>query len=178
MDVTAADTRLDLLDRAMRYASSDYDLGNATFAALDSKAQATFGVSGIFIAGTVALLNALRSSEGPSGWAVALVTATYILLVAAVVASMIALRVREVGAPMGSDAVTKMTIEVVELPDEELTIETRANWYRDQLRVWDEVIKWIEKTNLSKATWLTRAQSLLLVAIVFAGLSTIASGTS
>jgi hypothetical protein len=169
----AAQTRLDLLDRTLRYCTDDYDLASATYAALDAKAQAIFGVSGLFIAGTVALLNSVEASPGMSTWTVVPVVLTYILLVAAIVASLVALRVREVATPMDSAALASMTMDVISLPDEDLTAEVRANWYRDQLGEWQRVIEEVERINLKKARWLTSAQVMLIVAIICAGLATL-----
>jgi hypothetical protein len=171
-----ASTRIDLLDRSLKYCTADYDLATATFAALDSKAQATFGVAGVFVAGTVALLNSLRVSDSPSGWAVALVVLTYVLLVASIATSLISLKVREVATPIDSASVARMTLEVVTLPDEELTDEVRANWYRDQLGEWKRVIQEVDGVNSMKGRWLVWAQALLLVAIICAGLATLVFG--
>jgi hypothetical protein len=173
----APSTRIDLLDRSLRYCTEDYDLVTATFAALDSKAQATFGVAGIFVAGTVALLNTLRASDAPSPGGVALVVLTYVLLVAAIGASIVALKVREVATPIDSASVAKMTLDVISLPDDELTDEVRANWYRDQLGEWERVIQSVERVNSTKARWLAWAQVFLLVAIICAGLATLVFGT-
>lgn len=169
----AAQTRLDLLDRTLRYCTEDYDLASATYAALDAKAQATFGVSGLFVAGTVALLNSLEGSPDVSLWTVVLIVLTYVLLVTAIVASLLALKVREVATPMDSSALASMTLDVIRLPDEELTAEVRANWYRDQLHEWKRVIDEVERINSRKARWLTSAQVMLIVAIICAGLATL-----
>jgi hypothetical protein len=171
-------SRLDLLDRATRYATDDYDLVSATFAALDSKAQATFGVSGVFVAGTVALLNSLRDPSDGSGWAVAAVFATYVLLVGAIVTSILALKVREVATPISSASISQTTLEMVDLPDEELIADMRAGWYREQLRVWGQVIERLEKTNSEKALLVGLSQLLLVAAIIFAGFATLAFGAS
>jgi len=169
----AAKTRIDLLDRSLRYCTEDYDLVSATYSSLDSKAQATFGVSGLFVAGSVALLNGLQGLRDVSPWGVALVVLTYVLLVAAIVASLVALKVREVATPIDSASVAAMTLDVISLPDEELTDQVRANWYRDQLGEWKRVIKEVEVTNSTKARWLASAQVMLLVAIICAGLATL-----
>lgn len=169
----AARTRLDLLDRTVRYCTENYDLASATYAALDAKAQATFGVSGLFVAGTVALLNGLQGSQDVSAWTVVPVVLTYVLLVTAIVTSLLALKVREVATPMDSGALASMTMDVIGLPDAELTAEVHANWYRDQLKEWKRVIEEVERTNSRKARWLTSAQVTLIVAIVCAGLATL-----
>jgi hypothetical protein len=169
----AAQTRVDLLDRTLSYCTEDYDLVSATYAALDAKAQATFGVSGVFVAGTVALLNSIRELSEMSLWTVVLVVLTYGLLVSAIVASLVALKVREVATPMDSAAVASMTLDIISLPDEELTAEVRANWYRDQLREWKRVIERVEKINSTKARWLTTAQAMMIIAIICAGLATL-----
>jgi hypothetical protein len=165
--------RIDLLDRALSYCTEDYHLVTTTYAALDSKAQATFGVSGLFIAGTVALLNNITAPTEVFLWTIALVVLTYGLLVSAVVASLVALKVREVATPMDSAAMTTMTLDVIDLPDEELTAEVRANWYRDQLREWKRVIEEVESVNSSKARWLGSAQVMLIIAVICAGLATL-----
>ena len=77
---------------------------------------------------------------------------------------------------MDSTAVARMTLEVVSLPDEELTHEIRANWYREQLREWERVIEEVEKVNARKARWLSWAQVLLIVAIICAGVATLGFG--
>lgn len=169
----ASQTRIDLLDRTLGYCTEDYDFVSATYASLDSKAQATFGVSGVFVAGTVALLNSITGSAEVSLWTVVFVVLTYGLLVSAIVASLVALKVREVATPMDSAAVGSMTLDVISLPDEELTAEVRANWYRDQLREWKRVIDDVESINSRKARWLSSAQILLVVAIICAGLATV-----
>jgi len=169
-----AANRLDLLDRATRYATDDYDQVVSTFARLDSKAQATFGISGVFVAGTVALLNSIKDSEG-SGWVGAAVIATYAVLIGAVVTSIMALRVREVMTPISSASITQMTLEMVELPDEELTTEMRAGWYREQLREWGQAIEQVDRTNSEKARLVSLSQRLLVSAIILAGLATLAS---
>jgi len=112
----ASQTRIDLLDRTLSYCTEDYDRVSTTYAALDSKAQATFGVSGLFIAGTVAVLNSITASTEVFWWTVVFVVLTYGLLVSAVVASVFALRVREVATPMDSAALASMTLEVIGLP--------------------------------------------------------------
>ena len=106
-------------------------------------------------------------------WTVVLVVLTYGLLVSAIVASLVALKVREVATPMDSAAVASMTLDIISLPDEELTAEVRANWYRDQLREWKRVIERVEKINSTKARWLTTAQAMIIIAIISAGLATL-----
>jgi hypothetical protein len=167
----AAASRLDLLDRATRYATDDYDQGNAAFAALDSKAQSTFGISGVFVAGTIALINNLKDQGDGVSWVVAALLATYVVLIGAVVTSIKALRVRDVATPISSDSMTQMTLDMVALPDQELTSDMRAGWYLERLRVWGDVIGQLEKTNSEKALLVRRSQRLLVGALVLAGIA-------
>lgn len=169
----AAKTRVDLLDRTLSYCADDYDLVGSTYAALDSKAQATFGVSGLFTAGTIALLNSITASTDMLLWTIVLVVLTYALLVSAIVASLVALKVREVATPMDSAAMAMMTLDIITLPDEELTAEVRINWYRDQLHEWKRVIDEVETVNSRKARWLWAAQVMLIVAIICASFATV-----
>jgi hypothetical protein len=171
-DPDVAKLRKDLLDQALLYSSKDYDFLNGTYGALDSKAQATFGVAGLFIAGTVALLGTLSGPDDLSTLSQVLIVATYVLLVGAVLCSVASLRVRQTNAPLRGSAVSKMTLEFIDLPDEEITDEMRTNWYREQLRVWDDATQSIEAANGAKARWLTVSQITLLVAIVCAGIAT------
>jgi hypothetical protein len=174
----AAASRLDLLDRATRYATNDYEQATAVFAALDSKAQATFGISGVFVAGTVALLNSLKDKGDPSGWVVTGLVAIYVVLVGAIATSILALKVRDIAAPMSTSDLTMMTSDMVALTDEELTTEMRASWYREQLRILEGVTTQLEKTNSDKASRVAFSQWLLLTAIILAGLATVMSGLS
>lgn len=176
MRAAADQTRLDLLDRTLRYCDDDYDLANATYAAIDSKAQASFGVAGIFVAGAVALLNGVADASNVSAWIVGGVVACYVLLVGAIVCSLVALKVRETETPIRSPDVVRMTMDVLALPDEALTAETRAGWYQEQVHTWSTAIEDVEKTNKIKARWLRLAQLSLMLAVAVAGAATIALG--
>jgi hypothetical protein len=90
MSEEATQARIELLDKTVRYCTEDYDLVSATYSALDAKAQATFGVSGVFVAGTVALLNSVSDTSAVSYWTVIPVVITYALLVTAIVTSLAA----------------------------------------------------------------------------------------
>jgi hypothetical protein len=172
-DPDVANLRKDLLDQALLYSSKDYDFANSTYAALDSKAQATFGLAGVFVAGTVALLTTIGGPDQGSSFSQAMIVLTYVLLVAAIVFAVISLRVRETDAPLRAGAVSKMTLEFIDVPDEELTQEMRTNWYREQLRVWERAADSVDAANKVKAMWLTAAQVMLLIAIVCAGVATL-----
>jgi hypothetical protein len=168
-----AKLRKDLLDQALLYSAKDYDFVNTTFGALDAKAQTTFGLAGAFVAGAVALLRTFRSPDDLSAFSQVLIVLTYVLLVGAILCSVVSLRVRHTDAPLAGSEVSKMTLDFVDLADDEITDEMRTNWYGEQLRVWGEATRSVESANRDKARWLTAAQVLLLIAIVFAGAATL-----
>lgn len=172
-DPDLAKLRRDLLDQALLYSSKDYDFVNTTFGALDAKAQATFGLAGVFVAGAVALLRTFRSPDDLSVFSQVLIALTYVLLVGAVLCLVVSLRVRHTDAPLAGSEVSRMTLDFIDLADDEITDEMRTNWYREQLRVWGDATRSVESANRDKARWLTAAQIILLVAIACAGAATL-----
>lgn len=173
-DLDKRQLRIDLLERTLNYCTEDYALVDATYAGLDSKAQATFGIAGLFVAGAVTLIGTLSAAKDPAWVAILLPGLTYALLVVSILCSVLALRAREVSTPLDSESVATMTYDIIDLDDRELNLEIYANWFRDQIAEWQRVTREIHAVNARRARWLVGAQLTLLIAITCGAFATFA----
>jgi hypothetical protein len=133
-----------------------------TWRHLESKAQGTVAIAGIFLAGVFAFVRALSESAGI--WDKILLLAAVSLLVLSVLSAILALRVRQVAGPPVGDSLDALVKDL--LGPEGATQEDLVAFVRDQTGMWADANKDVHEHNQTKAGHLFRAQILLLIAIL------------
>lgn len=137
---------------------------NETWRHLDSKAQGTAAIAGIFLAAAFVFVREINAIK-PSVWIRHGLVLAIGCLVTSVAMAVLALRIRQVstaplGAPVGELAEDLMTIA----DDAERAARMPA-FLRDQARPWKEINDDIRAANENKAMYVSRAQGWLLAAI-------------
>jgi len=160
-----------LLKRALESYGDHYKDLNETWRGLDTKAQGTAAVAGVFIAASFAFVAKLPAGLG--GAARALLGLALLLLAATVVAAMSSMFVRTVRYPPSGPGIFKLVKDIREAGDPESGPSDRLPaFYQDQQRLWDKCIQDCQGKLDSKASLLKWAQGLLtasaLIAVVLA----------
>jgi hypothetical protein len=158
------DPKLDLLERALDACQLHHAELSAQWANLDTKAQGTATVAGVFLAGTLTFVNTLAAGAPPAE-RFALTTAV-ILLAACIVCALLALRLRDVDEVAARDVVTNIE-ELVAACDGD-PAERLRDFARDQTTLWLKAIDDVKKVVDEKAAHLRLAQLLLLLVVLCA----------
>ena len=133
-----------------------------TWRHLETKAQGTVAIAGIFLAGVFAFVRTL--SDNASFCDKALLLIAVLLLVLSVLFAILVLRVREVTSPPIGDSLDTLVKDL--LSPGEATQEDLVAFVRDQTGMWADANKETHRHNQIKADHLFRAQILLLIAVV------------
>lgn len=137
---------------------------------LDSKAQGTIAVSGVFLAGALAFIRALTAAATTAEKLVLTATAGFLAL--SIVFALIVLWVRSVrAAPLGGslDGLVQDLIAA----DDGTSPQRLLNYYRDQAGMWQVTNRDVEKVNTRKARFLLAGQITLVMAIICAAVVTL-----
>ena len=138
--------------------------------ALESKAQATVAIAGIFIGGTLALAKDIKPDADPLT-RVAIFLLTCILL-GVVICGIQALRVTDVAGAPGGESLEGLAAALLALPPAELP-DRMPRFFGDVSGIWRKANAEHRTVNEKKARWIAWGQWLLLSAIVAAaGLTT------
>ena len=165
MSITAATAALKF---AFDRVTSEYTELSDVWKQVDTKAQATATIAGIFMAAAFAFVrNAafqLTSTEK------VLLSALLVLLLASISVAVRAMLIREVPMPPEPEAVAKMVEELLTQPETEYE-ERHASLLADTVNAWIPVNRELRSTVTSKASGVAWAQgALLLAALVMAAL--------
>jgi hypothetical protein len=162
--------RTGLLEKALRACVDEYVEKGRTFTNLDTKAQNTTALAGVFLAAALAFLReeALEAFVRSGGrHTVILLAASIISLLGSILSCLLAMRIRKVIAPIEPVALTAMVDDILSLDASELTDVTYGNFLRDQIAAWQPTLADASTANASKAKAVLAGQFLLTAAIVF-----------
>jgi uncharacterized membrane protein YgdD (TMEM256/DUF423 family) len=159
--------RIVLLERVLQASVDEHAYNKRTFTNLDTKAQNTTAIAGVFLAAALAFLRgqALEQFVQFSGrYVVVFLGVSIILLLGSVLSCLIAMRIRGVIAPIGSVELIEMVNDILSLEPSEFTDATHENFLRDQIAAWQTTLR--DTSNRSKARAVLIGQLLLATAIV------------
>ncbi len=165
--------RIRLLEKVLQSCAEEYSFHERIFAHLDTKAQSTTAISGIFLAAALAFLHgdAVEQLTAQAGLLGLILVGLAILgLIVSVVFALVAMRVQTVPAPLAAADKLKMVDEVLSLDEKEFDEGTVEAHLRDRGSAWPKVLEGISKTNDAKAQSVWYAQCSLAVSILFVGL--------
>ena len=163
-------SKTDLLEFAFASAEAEYKDLSETWKLIDTKAQATTAIAGVFLA---AVFNFVR----PPGVSLA-APLTFLLglsvgaLVVSVLFALLAMRVRSVPALPASEEAARMVTDLLAMPEAELEARHRG-LLADTVNVWLPVNRQLQAANATKASWLERAQWCLMGAAILVAIVTI-----
>jgi hypothetical protein len=137
---------------------------------LETKAQASVTMAGIFLAAGFALIRELDPSA--VWWVRGLLMIGALALMAAVVFAVLALKVRSVAAPPSGGDLKKLVSDFFRSPGPTDVQEGAQNLLHDRIRMWESCVQYRQEVNRSKAGHLLRAQLALLTAVTVVALLT------
>lgn len=141
-----------------------------TWRLLETKAQGTTAVVGLFIAAAFAVARSLPAGLSPS-YKVLLVASVALLVISAVL-SVAALKVRPVISPPGGAITRDLVLDYLNVRTTADADERYLRHLRDQFAMWDNATRTHIAANRSKARLVLVAQLLLIAAaMVFASLT-------
>jgi Flp pilus assembly protein TadB len=155
-----SDAPRQLIEAALDSYREEYRELWETWRRVDSKAQGTVAIAGIFLAAVFAFVQTLSVTTPVES---ALLVIAVALLVLAVLISVLVLRVREVPmAPLG-DTLDQLVQDLIHGHDRPGSAEV-VGFLRDQTPLWSEANDELHTLGLKKANQLATAQLLLLIA--------------
>jgi hypothetical protein len=162
------DVRRQLLEETLDAFRREHSDLQDTWKALETKAQSSVGVSGVFIGFTLAFAKDITADT--SRVIIVLTLLALILLTAALMTGALSLRLREVTDAPSGDNVRALIWPIVQLPDTAEVEARRLGALGDQTRQWRDTVSAVRLENASKAKWTFQSQVLLLSAIIVAAL--------
>lgn len=170
--LNAVTTRKQLLEFALTRASHEHAELSETWKALDTKAQATATIAGIFVAAAFVFVR--NTNLQLAGYETLLLTLAVLFLVGSIALSVLAMEVRSVSMPLTGDEARKMVGEILQTAESEHT-ERLTNLFADTVTGWASVNDELRGAIECKGSRVLWAQgSLLLAAITMALLTAIA----
>ena len=161
-------TQHELLSQVVAAYEYEYRDSADNWKVLDTKAQGSVAVAGIFIAGSLAL--AQRFTGGTAVASRIVLGVGALLLLIAVGCALVVLKIRSVDAPPDGQSVSDLIKDVIAGGDP-VSDERYVRHLHDRIKAWHKGNGQVSKANSSKATWLWAAQLCLGGAILtFAGL--------
>lgn len=161
----AKKTQFALLDRGLEACYRRYADLSTQWAGLDTKAQGTATVAGIFLAGVFSFVNSLPQSSSVAERL--LMTVAILLLGMSILLALLTLRLRHVREVCARDFVSA-TEDLLGAKDGNPAERTR-DFIRDQINLWFTAIDTIKTVVDRKARNLQLAQLMLVLAVVCAG---------
>ncbi len=138
---------------------------------LDSKAQGTITVAGVFLAAAFAFVRTLSVWKMDLGCQIMLV-GSLTCLISTVVISVVAIRVRAVTGPPLGQLLQKTVRDLLNVTDEKEMPARYRNHLNDQLNAWSQTIEDVRTQNSRKAKLLNAAHIVLLLAISLVAMMT------
>lgn len=165
-----AELRVNLVRELFQAALSDHADAEANFASLDTKAQNTAAIGGVFLAGTLALFNSgslQKLLEGGSNKTLIFLAVTGLLILSAAILAILAMRLRDV--PVGDMAISKEEIDEILLqPTDELP-DRYERYLLGQVKLRTDITAKLREANLSKSRFVYCGQLGLAAATVAVG---------
>jgi len=149
---------------------AEYAFTIDTWKLLESKAQVTVTISGIFFAAAFGYAREVASLTLTGRILLALTVVTLLLSLGSAVRSLI---VSQVSTPPFGTFQEPIVRDLLALRDSELTEETLNGVAADQARQWREAITAADRVNALKSKHVIRSQVLLGIAMIVATLLTI-----
>jgi hypothetical protein len=142
-----------------------------TWKSLETKAQGTVTIAGIFIASAFVFIKDIRTSNLIFNQRLLLVAAVSCLILS-VIFAILALTLRSIASPPGGERISLIVKDILRLNEGE-TAETHAaalpdlrlSLFNEQIRDWKKAIDSANETIEFKVGWLWWAQWLLVLAI-------------
>lgn len=134
-----------------------------TWRGLETKAQGSIAIAGIFIAGAFAYIRDITPNSHP--YEKLFLIIIVLCLVTSVVLSILALKIRTVAAPPMGEYIDQMVRDILNLNNDDELAERIVRFDNDQITTWRMVKKEAENANRLKARYLWRAQIFLMSAI-------------
>ena len=157
-------TRTELLKAVLEgYQEEHKDLVE-TWKTVESKAQGTVAVAGVFLAACFAW--AREADQIKDEWQLVGLVVAVILLVGSVVAALASLKIKDLPRGILGDGLSKLVIDFLSLSDANELGEREEVLYRDSIRLWSENNQSMRSTINRKATCLARSQLLAVSAAV------------
>jgi hypothetical protein len=144
--------------------SNEYKELADTWRNLETKAQSAITIAGIFIAGAFAYVRDIRPETHKSEKVLLGVCVCF--LIASVVLSILALRLRKIAAPLMGENLDKLVDDLLQISEDKEFLDRLPNYYNDQIALWQQVKKETHDANQSKARFLWWAHITLVLAIV------------
>jgi hypothetical protein len=161
--------RIELLGRTLQSCVDEYKDKGITFSNLDTKAQNTTTIAGVFLAAVFAFLqgdNLTKFICLGGIHAIRLLGVSIVLLLSSALFCLYTMRIRKLVAPLESKALDKMVQDLLRADPSEFTDTIAENFLRDQVSVWKEVLTDMSRKNLDKAKAVFIGQVLLITAII------------
>lgn len=160
---------LQLIRESLRSATlaaylEEYKEQTETLRSLESKAQGSIAVAGIFIAGTLAYLEKLNPNLQQHERVLILIA--LVCLIVSVVLAILALRARTIDAPPLGSFVAHYSILLVKIDSEQRLRPYQESFFTEHVSRWVDVMNQIREANASKAKYLRSAQQWLIAAIL------------
>lgn len=159
------DSEYALLKIALEGYREEHSDLNETWRQLDTKAQGTTTIAGVFVAATFVFVRELHSLC-PAVWTRVGLAVGLLCLAASVTLALVAMWIRQVSAAPVGEPIEKFAEDLVALDSRERA-ECMPGFIRDQLGPWKRVNAQVQKKLLSKAGFVAWAQASLLAGIGF-----------
>jgi hypothetical protein len=149
---------------------SDYKDAVEHWRSLETKAQASITMAGIFLAAGFALVRELDPTT--TWWVRGLLLIGALALMVAVVFAVLALKVRVVPAPPSAETLNRIVNDFFRAPGPTNLEQETRNQLHDRIRTWQGCVRDRVQLNRSKAQNVLRAQLALLTTVTVVALLT------
>ncbi len=174
MDI-AFGTRDEIRQTVATGIAAEYDRVESVWRALESKAQGTIAVAGVFAGFALNFSKDIPKLVHP---AVKLTTiATVILIALSILYSALALRVRGMARPPSGMYLRKLAEDFALLESEQERCEYRPVLQKMIIDEWSKAASELQAASTAKADYISSSQGLLLFAILSAAILAMASAT-
>ncbi|MEK6284003.1 MAG: hypothetical protein AABN95_26945 [Acidobacteriota bacterium] len=166
-----SELRVNLVKDLFQSSISEHSDAQANFTGLDTKAQNTTAIGGIFLAGALAFFNGdslqklITIGSHP---AIILLGIVVLLLMLSTAFCIWAMRIQDIS--ISDVAISKEEVEaIIEQPSDELS-ERYENYLLSQVGEWSRISKGLREVNQRKAKAVRRGQMFLGIAALFAAI--------
>jgi uncharacterized membrane protein YqjE len=163
-----SELRINLVKDLLQSSISEHSDAHANFAALDTKAQNTVTIGGIFLAGALAFFNGDSLQKLimlGSHSVLILLGMVVLLLMLSTIFCIWGMRIRDIS--ISDVTISQEEVEgILEQSSDELSIRYE-NYLLSQVGVWSKISKELHEVNQRKAKAVRRGQLFLGIAILF-----------
>jgi hypothetical protein len=177
-----SDQRLKMLEKVVAHYLESYKENSRIIALMDQKAQACAAFGGISIAAVLAFAAKAKGYDllGTVGYSGLTILCIAILaFLGSAIAGLAVLWVRFIEGMLSPSALGRITEDLLDTAMEPESIQVSLeNWYRTQSTTWTGIIASQAKAMMRKSRWLSRAQTMQLIGLLFVSGSVILVVTS